>query len=209
MLTERLQAMVDHGVEGSPRARQLLAQLDGRRMHVVARYTPWQLTLLAEGGRLQLLRDSIATADVTLTGTPFGLLALLREDPAAVIRRGDAMLSGDAETGQRFQELAQLLRPDLEAGLARVIGDIPAFGVGSLLRKALHYGRGVAATQAQNLGEYLAHERRVLVPRAEAAQFLTDVDALRESADRLAARIARLENAGVSRSGNGHPEKSP
>jgi ubiquinone biosynthesis accessory factor UbiJ len=208
MLTERLQAMVDRGVEGSPRARQLLAQLDGRRMQVVARYTPWQLTLLAEGGRLRLLRDAIATADVTLTGTPLGLLALLREDPAAVIRRGDATLSGDAETGQRFQELAQLLRPDLEAGLARVIGDIPAFGVGSLLRKALEYGRGVAATQAQNLGEYLAHERRVLVPRAEAAQFLTDVDTLRESTDRLAARIARLENAGASRSENGHSENS-
>ena len=48
-------------------------------------------------------------------------------------------------------------------------------------------------TQAQNLGEYLAHERRVLVPRAEAAQFLADVDALRESTDRLAARVALLE----------------
>jgi ubiquinone biosynthesis protein UbiJ len=196
MLTERLQAMLDRGVEGSPRARQLLAGLDGCRMQVVARYTPWQLTLLAEGGRLHLLRESSTAADVTLTGTPLALLALLREDPAAVIRRGDATLSGDAETGQRFQELAQLLRPDLEAGLARVIGDIPAFGVGSLLRKALDYGRGAAATQAQNLGEYLAHERRVLVPRAEAAQFLTDVDALRESTDRLAARIASLENTG-------------
>jgi ubiquinone biosynthesis protein UbiJ len=196
MLTERLQALVDRGVEGSPRARQLLAGLDGRRMQVVARYTPWQLTLLAEGGRLRLLRESSAVADVTLTGTPLALLALLREDPAAVIRRGDATLSGDAETGQRFQELAQLLRPDLEAGLARVIGDIPAFGVGSLLRKALDYGRGAATTQARNIGEYLAHERQVLVPRAEAAQFLADVDALRESTDRLAARVASLENRG-------------
>jgi ubiquinone biosynthesis protein UbiJ len=203
MLTERLQAMIDRGVDGSPRARELLAQLDGRRMQVMARYTPWQITLLAAGGRLQLLRDSIAAADVTLTGTPLGLLALLREDPAAVIRRGDATLSGDAETGQRFQELTQLLRPDLEAGLARVIGDIPAFGLGSLLRKALDYSRGAAATQAQNLGEYLAHERRVLVPRAEAAQFLTDVDALRESTDRLAARVARLENMGSSQPGTG------
>lgn len=199
MLTERLQALVDRGVEGSPRARELLAQLQGRSMQVVARYTPWRLWLLAADGRLRLSRESTGTADVTLAGTPMALLALLREDPAAVIRRGDATLGGDAETGQRFQELAQLLRPDLEAGLARIIGDIPAFGVGSLLRGALAHGRASAATQAQNLGEYLAHERRVLVPRAEAAQFLEDVDTLRESADRLAARIARLENPGSER----------
>lgn len=199
MLTERLQTLVDRGVEASPRARELLAQLEGRRMQVVARYTPWQLTLLAEGGQLRLLRDSTTAADVRLAGTPLALLALLREDPAAVIRRGDVTLSGDAETGQRFQELAQLLRPDLEAGLARVIGDIPAYGVGSLLRKALAYGRNSIATQAQNVGEYLAHERRLLVPRAEAAQFLEDVDSLREGTDRLAARIARLEDSGSGR----------
>lgn len=209
MLTERLQALVDRGVEASPRARELLTQLNGRRMQVVARYTPWQLTLLADGGRLRLLRDADMSADVTLTGTPLALLALLREDPAAVIRRGDATLSGDAETGQRFQELAQLLRPDLEAGLARVIGDVPAYGVGSLLRKALAYGRGAAATQAQNFGEYLAHERRVLVPRAEAAQFLAEVDALRESTDRLAARVARLESIAGGSPADGQPGNSP
>jgi ubiquinone biosynthesis protein UbiJ len=195
MLTERLQALVDRGVEGSPRARDLLAQLEGRRMEVVARHTPFRVTLLATNGQLKLLRGSNADADVRLAGTPLNLAALLREEPAAVIRRGDANLDGDAEVGQRFQELLQLLRPDLEAGLARVIGDVPAYGMGSIVRKALAWGRSSATTQAQNIGEYLAHERRVLVPRAEAMQFLEEVDTLRESADRLAARIARLEAA--------------
>ncbi|HTQ35799.1 MAG TPA: SCP2 sterol-binding domain-containing protein [Steroidobacteraceae bacterium] len=193
MLAERLQAVLDRGVEGSPRARELLAQLDGRHMQVIARYTPWQLTLRADGGRLLLERAAPADTDLRLAGTPIGLLALLREEPAAVIRRGDVTLTGDAEAGQRFQELVQLLRPDLEAGLARVLGDIPAHGIGTLLRSALDYGRASLATQARNVGEYLAHERRVLVPRAEAAQFLEEVDALREDADRLAARVARLE----------------
>jgi ubiquinone biosynthesis protein UbiJ len=196
MLTERLQAMIDRGVEGSPRARELLAQLEDRRMQVEARHTPWQLSLHAAGGRLLLSREPMPNADVRLAGTPLSLLSLLREDPATVIRRGDVTLSGDAEAGQRFQELTQLLRPDLEAGLARIVGDIPAYGVGSLLRKALAWGRATATTQADNVGEYLAHERQVLVPRAEARQFLEEVDALRERTDRLAARIAQLENPG-------------
>jgi ubiquinone biosynthesis accessory factor UbiJ len=46
-----------------------------------------------------------------------------------------------------------------------------------------------------NVGEYLAHEKRVLVPRLEAEQYLQEVDALREQTDRLAARVASLEAA--------------
>jgi ubiquinone biosynthesis accessory factor UbiJ len=198
MLTERLQSLVDREVAGSPRARELLAQLDGRRMRISARHTPWQLLLHADGGQLRLQRDAATAADVELSGSPLALLAMLREEPAAVIRRGDAALTGDAETGQRFQELAELLRPDLEAAMAGVIGDIPARGIGSLLGSAMDYGRRSVATQTQNLGEYLTHEKRVLISQAEARQFLEEVDVLRERADRLAARVTRLEAGGQS-----------
>jgi hypothetical protein len=50
------------------------------------------------------------------------------------------------------------------------------------------------ATQATNLGEYLAHERHLLVSRAESSAFIEDVDALREDVDRLAARVSQLES---------------
>jgi ubiquinone biosynthesis accessory factor UbiJ len=192
MITERIQALIDRHVAGSPRARELLQQLDGRSMQITARYTPWRITLLASSTQLQLSR-SATTADVRLSGSPMALLSLLLESPDDVIRRGDVTLFGDAELATRFQELLQLLRPDLEASLAQVIGDVPAFGAGSLLRKALGHGRSVLDTQASNVGEYLTHEKRLLVPRTEAAQFLTDVDALREQSDRLAARVAALE----------------
>jgi ubiquinone biosynthesis protein UbiJ len=194
MVTERLQALVDRNVAGSPRARALLEELEGRSLRVVARYTPWQLTLSAAAGRLLLSRAAEREVDATLSGTPFALLSMTREDPQEVIRRGDVQIEGDGQVAGIFQELALLLRPDLEAELAQVIGEVPAFGVGSLLRRALDYGRGAARTGAQNVGEYLAHERRELVPRAEARHFLEEVDALRESVDRVAARVARLES---------------
>jgi ubiquinone biosynthesis accessory factor UbiJ len=196
MLTAQIQAMIDRHVAGSPRARQLLAQLDGRHMQIVACYTPLRVALHAGNGRLLVSRDEPVQTDVTITGTPLALLSLLREEPADVIRRGDVTIAGEAELATGFQELLQLLRPDLEAGLARVVGDIPAYGAGSLLRKAMDYGRSSLRTQALNAGEYLAHEKRVLVPRAEAEDFLQQVDALREQTDRLAARVDALESAG-------------
>ena len=128
-----------------------------------------------------------------MSGTPLSLLALAKETPADVIRRGDVRLDGDGEVAEKFQELLVLLRPDLEGELAQIVGDVPAHGVASLVSKVLGYGRSATRTQAQNLGEYLAHESRDLVPRAEASAFLSGVDALREQVDRVAARVGALE----------------
>jgi ubiquinone biosynthesis accessory factor UbiJ len=197
MLTERIQAMIDRNVAGSPRARQLLVELADRHLQIVARFTPWQLALHASGSRLLISRAAPPHSDVTISGTALALLSLLREDPADVIRRGDITITGDADLATRFQELLQLLRPDLEAGLARIVGDIPAYGAGTLLRKALDYGRSGLRTQAMNVGEFLAQEKRLLVPRDEAQAYLQQVDALREQTDRLAARVDALEARGT------------
>jgi ubiquinone biosynthesis protein UbiJ len=193
MLTEKIQAVVDRHVAGSPRARELVTALEGRKLHVKVRFTPWTVSAEARAGKLVISKQAMGAADVTLAGTPLSLMALARETASDVIRRGDVKLDGDGEVAENFQELLALLQPDLEGELARVVGEVPAHGAASIMRKALNYGRGVARTQASNVGEYLAHESRDLVPRAEAAQFLHEVDALREQVDRIAARVNALE----------------
>jgi ubiquinone biosynthesis protein UbiJ len=193
MLTERIQAAIDRNVAGSPRARELLAQLEGRSLVVRMQFTPWRVRAHVESGRLLVARTQDESADALLSGTPLAMLSLMREAPADVIRRGDVTLTGNSDAAQQFQELALLLRPDLEESLAGVIGDAPAYGLGQLLRKGLDFGRATARTAGLNVGEYLAHERRVLVPRAEASEFLNGVDDLRESTDRIAARVQALE----------------
>ena len=49
-----------------------------------------------------------------------------------------------------------------------------------------------ARAEISNIAEYLAHERRDLVPKAEARQLLDGVDALRDDVDRLEARLEHL-----------------
>jgi ubiquinone biosynthesis accessory factor UbiJ len=196
MITGKIQAALDTQIAGSPRAQQLLRELEGRSLVVLVRFTPFRVRVQAIDGRLQIVRDK-ADGDATILGSPLALLAMTREPPMDVIRRGDVKIEGDSDIATRFQELLALLQPDLEESLSGFIGDIPAHGVGSLLRSALAYGRQSTRTTAQNLGEYFTHERRELVTCAEAEGFLQGVDALRETTDRLAARVAQLEQSGA------------
>ena len=48
-------------------------------------------------------------------------------------------------------------------------------------------------TAGENIAEYLQEESRDLVNKTELEEFLQGVDMLRETADRVEARIARLE----------------
>jgi ubiquinone biosynthesis accessory factor UbiJ len=69
---------------------------------------------------------------------------------------------------------------------------VPAHQLGRLAAAGLAFGRRLVTTAVTNAAEYFAHERADLVPRAEGEQFLRGVDALRDSVDRLQARLDLL-----------------
>jgi ubiquinone biosynthesis protein UbiJ len=189
-----LNAAVTRGLNESPRSRELLSALTGRRLGIEVSGTPWTATLVSTGTALKAsLAASETGHDAKIIGAPLSLLALSGPDPQALIQRGDVRIEGDSELAQRYRELAVLLRPDLEPLLAEVLGRSGAHLLMRGLRGAAAWTRATAWTGAQNLGEYLAHEQRELVSRAEAEHFLRGVDELREQLDRLAARAAQLE----------------
>lgn len=190
MLTATIENVLNRGLPRSPRAQQLCAELSGRTVAIEVREIT-RLLVESTGNTLRITRGD-TEADAEIVGGPFGLLALSGATPEAVLQRGDVEIRGDAELAQRFRELALLLRPDLEEALSDLTGDAPAHRIGRLARMAFGWTRQAAVTTAENLAEYLGHERRHLVPRNEGEQFLRAVDQLREDVDRLEARIALL-----------------
>jgi ubiquinone biosynthesis protein UbiJ len=58
---------------------------------------------------------------------------------------------------------------------------------------ALEWARRARRTAAMNIAEYLQEEGRDLVNRTELEEFLRGVDELRDTADRVGARLGRLE----------------
>ncbi len=194
MLTQAIENLLNRNLPRSPRALELCAALSGKRVRVEARALNWVLVIESMNTSVKLTKDDSGgpPADAEISGTLLNLAALAGSHPEEVIQRGDVEIRGDAEVAQQFRELAMLLKPDVEEELARLIGDTPAHQALRLVRMVTAFGRRAATTGVRNVAEYLAHERRDLVPRAEAEDFYRGVERLREDLDRLEARTRLL-----------------
>jgi ubiquinone biosynthesis accessory factor UbiJ len=205
MFERLLDRAVARALADSPRATALIGALRGRRLAIEVSGTPWHLVVESTGRTLKVSRAPPASTpadggtaaasqpDATIIGAPLSLLALTGADAQAVIQRGDVRIDGDPAIAQQFRELGLLLRPDLEASLAPVLGRTGAHIALRGLRAAARWTRNAAGTSVRNVAEYLAHESRDLVSRPESEHFLRGVDQAREQLDRADARLQILE----------------
>jgi ubiquinone biosynthesis protein UbiJ len=191
MIGSTLEQLLNRGLSRSVRARELCAELAGRRLAVQAPALA-AIALESTGTALRLRRDG-ETADAVLVGGPISLLLIGADVSREPLRRGSVEIRGDAAIAEKFQELLRLLTPDLEEELAALIGDAAAHRTAQWVRDTLRWTHSSLETLWRDIGEYASHERRDLVPRPEGEAFLRDVDALREDVDRLAARLELLE----------------
>jgi len=150
------------------------------------------------GDRLALLWGGDTAADATIAGSPLALFDLLRGGTSGALGAGKgraaaAQIQGDAEIAGRYRELFALARPDFEEELSRLVGDVPARRLSQFAKGALSWVRSARRIAGENLAEYLQEESRDLVSKPELEEFLLGVDQLRETADRVETRLARLE----------------
>ncbi len=144
-------------------------------------------------GRLVLVAGDDSAADATIAGSLPALLQLLKGGASREPGKPAAQIRGDAEIADQYRRLFILARPDPEEELARWIGDFPARRISQFAGRAVEFARHARRTAGENIAEYLQEEGRDLVNRTELEEFLRGVDELRETADRIAARLGRLE----------------
>jgi len=195
-----LDRAVARAMADSPRAASLIAALRGRRLALEVSGTPFSTVVESTGRTLKVFRSLHAggPADAKIVGAPLSLLALTGVHAQAVIQRGDVRIEGNAEIAQQFRELGGLLRPDLEAVMARLVGRSGAHLVVRGMRAAVDWTRTAAWTSLRNVAEYLAHESADLVSRPESEHYLRGVEQLREQLDRIDARLGLLEQRGAT-----------
>ena len=193
-LLGQLAASLNRNVAQSERAATLATQLDGRVLALVLEGTPVTLWFGVDDGQVRIATRHEGPADARLAGTPLSLLSLVGPGAPDRIRSAGIRIEGDAEVAQRFQGLLQLAQPEFEEELARVIGDVAAHQVANVVRGFLDWGRKAAGSFSQNVAEYLQEEGRDVPARVELEEFFEAVDHLRNDADRLEARLSRLES---------------
>jgi ubiquinone biosynthesis protein UbiJ len=198
MLAAQLNGYLARALARSPRAGELCLALQGRRLWLTVSGVPGTLCLAAVDGTLQATlgagrsEATDSAADVTVHASPLGLVALAAGDASDVVLRGGARVAGDERVTEQFQELARLLRPDIEAAVSQVVGRIPAHLATRALTLFTAWAGAARESVARNAADYLAHESRDLVPRAEAEGYFAGVEALRSQVTRAEARVAHL-----------------
>lgn len=195
MITEMFENMLNRNLAASPAARELCAELRGRRLAIYVEAVGYDVAVESVGDSLKLTRPAPDESVAQVRGTPLSLLGLAGPDPDDLLRRGAVRIDGDAEIAQQYRKLLRLLRPDFVEELSRLVGDAPAHRLSGFAQAVAGYGRRVAETAMQNTAEYLAYEKRALVPRAEAEALFRDIEQLRDDAARIASRLTELESA--------------
>jgi len=140
-----------------------------------------------------LSADHPRQADVFLRGKPFSLLHTAATSDRSRLFDGDVSIEGDAELGQKVQQIFQFLDIDIEEQLARVVGDVAAHQLGSIVRSVNSFFSNAAGSFFSDLSEYLTEESRDLVSRNEMQLYFSDVDVVTADVERLQQRVQRLQ----------------
>src|ERR1700679_2909851 len=186
------EALLNRCIEGSAPAGALARSLQGTSLQIdIDGITNIRAGIV--GGRLMLSAGADSAADANISGTVPALLQLLEGGASRKPGTPAAQIRGDPEIANRYRELFMLARPDPEEELSRWIGDFPARRVSQFAQRALAFARRARRTAGENITEYLQEESRDLVNRTELEEFLHHVDELRDTADRVEARLGRLE----------------
>ena len=174
-----------------------LVALEGRSVGVELRGMNLALAIAVREGKLRVGPHWESAPDLNVRAAPASLLAFaLRRGENAPLPPGKVEISGDAQLAWTLERIARDFRPDFEEAFARTFGDVVGVALARALRGAFAYARESAQALALDTAEFLREESRDLVAPAEMEQFLDDVDALRERAERLEARVQRVARAG-------------
>jgi ubiquinone biosynthesis accessory factor UbiJ len=195
-----VEALFNRSIRESVQAMTLARRLNNTSLQIDVEGL-WRIRAAVSADTLMLAAADDSPSDASISGSLPAFFELFTSGTTSTGRartlhgkgRVPAQIRGNAEIAGSYRELIALARPDWEEELSRLVGDVPARRLSRLVQAGLSWARKTGHTARENLAEYLQEESRDLVNKPELEEFLLGVDQLRETADRVEARLARLE----------------
>ena len=198
VLTQALLAPAEHSLmhllRHAPATKEKLRAFHGRMLTLdirsVARIN---VRLLDSGPELSL--GSEADTDACLSGSLNEFLTLARaQDKVSSLMKSQIDISGDTDFALAVTRVLQNSDADWESFISPLTGGLLAHQLGRGFRSFLRWNQGTTETLKQASRDYLQDETGLLVSPVLMQDFSMQVDQLRLAADRVEARIARLES---------------
>lgn len=187
MLASAFVAFANHVLESAPWASDKLTAHAGKT--ALFEVFPGRIAIEVAADGSLLPAPAEAAPAVTIRLTHLTLLEVLTDGEKAW-RKAD--IAGDTDFAAVISQVAANVRWDVEEDLSKVVGDIAAHRMAQAGRAAAAWPKQAAASMAGNAAEYLTEEKKVLITPLQAAEFIREVDELRDAAERLDKRIERL-----------------
>lgn len=189
-----VEALLNQVLKQDSAALQRLAKHEGQMLGIVVTgMAQVNVRITRDGLNLSMTPDIVT--DVVLSGSTADFIKLARAtDKANELINSNIDMDGDTELALAVTRVVQNLDIDWESLIQPLTGGVLAHQIGKGLRGLLKWGKDTSNTYRRAGKEYLEDEVQLVAPAPLLDQFSADVDQLRLSADRLEARIARLEN---------------
>ncbi len=195
---ESIETLLNELIAMDPQAGERLAAWHGKVIAIALRGTGLTLYFIPDQqGRLQLLGRYEGEPDALIEGSPIDLMrASDKQQGTAQLFAGHVRIQGDTELAHRFSEVLGGLDIDWEEQLSHYVGDVAAHELARLARGVREEGTRVGDTLRHNLSEYLTEEARLIPHPFEIEAWIRGVEKTRDDVERLAARVALLEQQG-------------
>lgn len=179
-------AAVNHMLSQASWAKGRLAGHAGKT--ACFRVAPLAIVLTVQGDGVVAAAAGSSAVDATFVLSAWLAARIAAGDGSAW---DDVAAAGDGEFARDVGFLAKNLRWDVEEDLSRVIGDIASHRVVGFAASLNRWRKQVTANVSSSVAEYWTEERPLIATSARIAQFVRDVDSLRDDVARFEKRTER------------------
>lgn len=193
-LTEKIQAFINNILRQDEQTFISIRELSGKVIMIEITGPDISVFLLFDTQGIILKAEHDAKPNVTIKARPSSFMGLLLNRDDKVTRFSpDMEITGDTGLAQRFQQIIKNMEIDWEEHLSHWFGDTAAHKLGRIFRQSREFLKETHQTISLDISEYLRYEKDLLPDREEVEEYIAAVDVLRNDAERLQLRIARLQ----------------